>query len=150
MMKLLNIFEEINIYADKVINMSAPDENKEEAKEQEPKKTPEEKALEEDLAMEEQQQQEIANAKAELVGALQNTLAEMGEDPNESVFESDIVRLRLDRSRLKMSGKVYIYLTEKRTGEEFEGFINITDLPTHFKSYKLNEDISRIKEIIRY
>jgi hypothetical protein len=152
MIKLSHIFEEVNVYVDKMFNVASPEVEEpsepEEPIEQGP--TEEEVAREEAEAMEQERQQELENAKAELLGLLQNTLNEMGLNPNDSVFENDIIRLTLDRSRFKLSDKIYIYLTDKRTGQEHEGFINISDLPTHFKTHKLFEAFLRFKKIIQY
>jgi len=74
----------------------------------------------------------------------------LGQSPDASTIENDIARIDIDRQKFKLDGKVYIKIYDKQHKKEHEGYVFINDLPAYFKNYKLFEQISRIKKMIKY
>ena len=94
--------------------------------------------------------QKVAKLKSQVINSLNNTLKGLGQDPFAKTIENDIVRIDLDRSRFHLDGKIYVRLTDKKTGESYDGYANIKDIPSYFTNYKLFEQTTRIKSLIRY
>ena len=88
--------------------------------------------------------------KSEIITLLKNTLKGLGQSPDASTIENDIARIDIDRQKFKLDGKVYIKIYDKQHKKEHEGYVFINDLPAYFKNYKLFEQISRIKKLIKY
>jgi hypothetical protein len=94
--------------------------------------------------------QKVAKLKSQIIKSLNDTLKGLGQDPAATFIENDIVQIALDRTRFNLNGKIYAKLTDKKTGESREGYINIKDISSHFTNYKLFEQTTRIKSLIRY
>jgi hypothetical protein len=97
-----------------------------------------------------EEQPNTVKLKSEIITLLKNTLKGLGQSPDASTIENDIARIDIDRQKFKLDGKVYIKIYDKQHKKEHEGYVFINDLPAYFKNYKLFEQISRIKKLIKY
>ena len=92
----------------------------------------------------------VAKLKSQIIQYLNDTLKKLGKDPFTSHIENDIVSIDINRQKFNPEGKVYVKLTDKKTKESHEGYVNIKDLPSYFTNYKLFEQMLRIKSLIKY
>jgi hypothetical protein len=92
----------------------------------------------------------VAKLKSQVIKNLNDTLKGLGQDPFAVRIENDIVIIDLDRSRFHLDGKIYIRLTDKKTSKYHDGYARIKDIPSYFINYKLFEQTTRIKSLIRY
>jgi hypothetical protein len=92
----------------------------------------------------------LKRLKSEVINHLNKTLKELGEDPNANRIENELVLIDINRQRFKLSGQVFITLTNKKTNKTDDGYIYINDLPTYFRNYKLFEAIIHFKRLIEY
>lgn len=96
------------------------------------------------------EQTRVAKLKSQIIGSLNNTLKSIGEEPQSSFIENEIVSIKIDRQKFHMDGKVFIVMTNKKTNETNSGYVYIKDIPNYFRNYKLFEQICKINKIIRY
>jgi len=83
-----------------------------------------------------------------VIVSLNNTLKGLGEDPNASTIENDMVKIDINRNNFKLSGMVYVIITNKNTGNEIEGYIEIEKIATYFTNYSLFEAFKRFKNLL--
>jgi hypothetical protein len=94
-------------------------------------------------------EKQIKKLKSEVIADFERTLKSLGQDPNKSVIMNDIVRVEFDKQRFNLDGKVYAHVTDLKNNKGYEGYMNIKDIPTYFKNYKLFEEINRIKKLLK-
>ena len=94
--------------------------------------------------------QKVVKLKSQIINSLNDTLKGLGQDPFAKTIENDIVRIDFDRQKFHLDGKIYIRLTDKKTSKSHDGYVRIKDIPSYFTNYKLFEQTSRIKSLIRY
>jgi len=83
-----------------------------------------------------------------VIVSLNNTLKGLGEDPNATTIENDMVKIDINRNNFKLSGMVYVIITNKNTGNEVEGYIEIEKIATYFTNYSLFEAFRRFKNLL--
>jgi hypothetical protein len=88
--------------------------------------------------------------KSQIVKLLNDTLSSLGQDAFAKTIENELVKIDIDRTKFHMDGKVYIKMTNKKSGEEHEGYVFIKDIPTYFTNHKLFEQLIKMKHLMRY
>lgn len=89
----------------------------------------------------------IAKLKSEIIGMFEKTLKSLGQDPNKNVIQNDIVKIEFDKKRFNLDGKIFAHVTDLKNKKGYDGYMNIKDIPTYFKNYKLFEEVIRIKKL---
>jgi len=91
-----------------------------------------------------------SNIESEAKSALKirNILKGLNQDPDDNVIENELARIEINKDDITHDGKVMITLTDKNTNKTTSGYVEITNIPTHFKNYKLFEELKRIKNLI--
>lgn len=92
----------------------------------------------------------VARLKSQIINQLNNTLKSLGKEPLASEIENEIVKIKIDRNKFHMDGKVFINMLNKKTNETNSGYVYIKDIPTYFNNHKLFESICKINKIIKY
>jgi len=92
---------------------------------------------------------DLAKLKSQVIKTFNNTLKGLGQDPMASVIENEIVTMVFDRSRFQMDYKVYTKMKNNKTNKQEEGYMNIKDIPAYFTNYKLFEQLSLMKKLIK-
>lgn len=87
--------------------------------------------------------------KSQIINNLKEKLKAIGEDPDAKQIENEIVRIIIDRSRFRMDGSVYMTLIDKKNSKKHEGYVFINDLPTYFKNYKLFEQLTLLRKLLK-
>jgi hypothetical protein len=90
---------------------------------------------------------QIAKLKSEIIAFFNKTIKSLGQDPDNNVIQNEIVRIEFDKQRFNLNGKIWAHITDLRNKKGYEGYINIKDIPTYFKTYKLHEEILKIKRL---
>lgn len=90
---------------------------------------------------------QVAKLKSEIMATFNKTLKSLGQDPDDSVIQNEIVRIEFDKQRFNLNGKIWAHITDLKNKKGYEGYINIKDIPSYFKTYKLHEEIQRIKRL---
>ena len=81
---------------------------------------------------------------------LETILHDMGVDKSKDYFENDIVKLRIDYNKVDIANDtIWIELTDKTRGNTTSGMVSIDKLPTYFTNYKLFEELTRIKKLLK-
>lgn len=121
-----------------------------------------EEAIEEALAFEDSEEDDDSEEnysgennrtiklKSQIVKLLNDTLSSLGQDAFAKSIENELVKIDIDRTKFHMDGKVYIKMTNKKSGEEHEGYVFIKDIPTYFTNHKLFEQLIKMKHLMRY
>lgn len=92
----------------------------------------------------------LAKLKSQIITSLNNVLKGLGKDPFSKHIENEIVSIDIDRNKFNLDGKVFVKLTDKKTGKSHDGYVFIKDIPSYFTNYKLFEQLSRMKSLIKY
>jgi hypothetical protein len=90
---------------------------------------------------------QIEELKSEIIEFFNKTIKSLGQDPDNNVIQNEIVRIEFDKQRFNLNGKIWAHITDLRNKKGYEGYINIKDIPTYFKTYKLHEEILKIKRL---
>lgn len=92
----------------------------------------------------------VARLKSQIINSLNNTLKALGKEPLASEIENELVKIKIDRQKFHMDGKVFISMLNKKTNETNSGYVYIKDIPNYFQNHKLFEFIAKFNKIIKY